>query len=694
MANTFVCLGLYAQAAGSWDVTFGSVGKVVTSVSAGQDKAYGIAIQADGKILVAGYGTNTTTGKDFALVRYNTDGSLDANFGVSGIVTTDLQTNSEDVAYAMALQADGKIVLGGYSDNGVGRDAALVRYNADGTIDTGFGASGIVLTDFDTLRTDEIKALKIHTATGNIVVGGSAAASASIGKPILARYTSSGALDTAFNTTGIKSLAVAVNDNNRIFAVEDLVVEANGVISCVGWRKQVSTSIVSQYWAGRVLSNGAMDLSFSADGVVQYGEAGSSYAMGLVLNGNRDIVLCGYRQYFGDNSYRTLQINQNGDINTGSTVYTSGLSGVARLHKITIDNNGKYIVVGTTGTTTNSFMNIGRLHSDLSTDTTFASYGFPSTYFGNAINEGYNVAVQSDNKIVAVGATGNDFAVVRFLGYPQPQLNGFQLVAPTNLSQGMNFANLNFNWSDAFGATSYEIDIDVSATFATAQTFTTTASGYAATNLQPNTMYFWRVRASDGNNWGAYSNVWRFTTDNLDNFNLLSPANGATNSNFAALALDWATNISASTYELQIDTSADFSTSPATYTSANSAYTLTLLPSTTYYWKVRAGHAGTWGQWTAAWSFTTAAPVPIALQENQLSAFRIYPNPVADLLTIEVDAHLLNKPYTLLDNTGKEIQSGLLHSEQTNLQLGELAAGTYYVRIGNAQQKAQAILKK
>src|SRR5690606_36970271 len=130
---------------------------------------------------------------------------------------------------------------------------------------------------------------------------------------------------------------------------------------------------------------------------------------------------------------------------------------------------------------------------------------------------------------------------------------------------------------------------------------------YTGNSLLPNTQYYWRVRASDGIYWGAYSNVWSFTTNSLENFNLISPANSSTNQEYSSLVLDWSDNVGASNYELQIDTTQSFTTSPLTYTTTNSTYTVTLLPSKTYYWKVRAANGTTWGQWTTVWSFTTKA---------------------------------------------------------------------------------------
>ena len=106
----------------------------------GDDTATGVAAQPDGKIVVAGTSFNGSN-KDFAVVRYNSNGTLDTSFGGTGKVTTDFRGN-DDVCSGMVLQDDGRIVLAGYSSDGTKVDIALARYNPDGSLDTGFGTAG------------------------------------------------------------------------------------------------------------------------------------------------------------------------------------------------------------------------------------------------------------------------------------------------------------------------------------------------------------------------------------------------------------------------------------------------------------------------------------------------------------------------------------------------------------------------
>src|SRR5262249_5927712 len=96
------------------DSTFGLAGKVVTDLSGRYDEIRAVTIQSDGRIVVAGL-TGIAPSRDFAVARYNTDGTLDRSFGAGGTVTTDF-ARGDDVAWALAIQPDGKIVVGGAAD--------------------------------------------------------------------------------------------------------------------------------------------------------------------------------------------------------------------------------------------------------------------------------------------------------------------------------------------------------------------------------------------------------------------------------------------------------------------------------------------------------------------------------------------------------------------------------------------------
>lgn len=152
---------------GSLDISFGGDGKVTTDFGGVRDIADAVAIQSDGKIVAAGRFFPRPYSDDFALARYNSDGSLDTSFGVSGKVITNL--GGADVIEDVAIQSDGKIVAAGFRLF-PGWDFALARYNPDGSLDTSFGVNGVVLTDIG--GSDIAFALAVQPADGRYVAAG------------------------------------------------------------------------------------------------------------------------------------------------------------------------------------------------------------------------------------------------------------------------------------------------------------------------------------------------------------------------------------------------------------------------------------------------------------------------------------------------------------------------------------------
>jgi uncharacterized delta-60 repeat protein len=182
---------------GSLDTTFNTTGKVTTPILAVHDYATSVAIQSDGKIVLAGYAHNGAN-NDFALTRYHANGSLDTTFNTTGKVTTPILA-SNDLAYGLAIQSDGKIVLAGYAHNGANEDFAVARYNSDGSLDTTFNTTGKVTTPV--LSSTDIATSIVLQPDGKIVLAGYAN-NGTDNDFALVRYHANGSLDTTFNATG------------------------------------------------------------------------------------------------------------------------------------------------------------------------------------------------------------------------------------------------------------------------------------------------------------------------------------------------------------------------------------------------------------------------------------------------------------------------------------------------------------
>ncbi|MBJ7348130.1 MAG: hypothetical protein JHC87_06130, partial [Thermoleophilaceae bacterium] len=182
---------------GSFDNSFDGDGKVITAVGTTHDFASSLAVQTDGKLILVGravFGKN-----DFAIVRYNPDGSLDASFDGDGIQTTSIGAFSDD-ARAVAIQADGKIVLAGSSSDGVNEHSALARFNVDGSLDSGFDGDGKLTTDVgpaDAL----FRGVAVQT-NGKIVAVGPRYSGGFFAFG-LSRFNADGSLDSSFDGDGM-----------------------------------------------------------------------------------------------------------------------------------------------------------------------------------------------------------------------------------------------------------------------------------------------------------------------------------------------------------------------------------------------------------------------------------------------------------------------------------------------------------
>lgn len=188
-----------AAAPGDLDLNFGSGGKVLTDTGGGGG-GRSVALQNDGKIVVAGRGNaGTGNGNDFSVVRYQPNGSLDTSFGGTGKVTTHVASD-DDEATSLVVQNDGKIVVAGWSflggTSGSDADLALVRYNTDGSLDTSFDGDGKVTTSFGGYA-DYANSVALQ-ADGKIVVAGQSY-NGSKWNIALVRYNANGSLDSTFN---------------------------------------------------------------------------------------------------------------------------------------------------------------------------------------------------------------------------------------------------------------------------------------------------------------------------------------------------------------------------------------------------------------------------------------------------------------------------------------------------------------
>ncbi|MGR0482875.1 MAG: CFI-box-CTERM domain-containing protein [Candidatus Electronema sp. V4] len=192
--------------AAALDADFGHDGRVAVELGILGSRANAVATQLDGKIVAAG-GASSSADRDFMLFRLLPDGSLDPAFNIDGTVTTAVGS-FDDEALAVAVQPDGKILAAGYSSNGENRDFALIRYNSDGSLDRSFGAEGMAVTAVGGSH-DEITDIVVQEDGGIVIVGAAQSADGKVA--VLARYLADGSPDTAFADQGFSLSVVGVD---------------------------------------------------------------------------------------------------------------------------------------------------------------------------------------------------------------------------------------------------------------------------------------------------------------------------------------------------------------------------------------------------------------------------------------------------------------------------------------------------
>jgi uncharacterized delta-60 repeat protein len=258
---------------GTLDTSFSGDGRVTTNLSPAFDGIYGVVIQDDGKIVVAGA---AGSGGSFALARYNIDGTPDTSFSGDGMVTTSI-TSGYDFADDVTIDpGDDRIVAGGAA-NFFGGDPrfAVARYNTDGTLDTSFSGDGKVTTNF-TSGDDFAFGVAIQGLTGTIVAAGRAGGSG--GTFALARYLSDGTLDTTFGGDG----KVTTNFTSGYDYADDVAIQTDLKIVAAGAANTFRAD--STFAVARYNTDGTLDTAFSGDGKVATNFTGGlDYGVGVAL---------------------------------------------------------------------------------------------------------------------------------------------------------------------------------------------------------------------------------------------------------------------------------------------------------------------------------------------------------------------------------------------------------------------------
>jgi uncharacterized delta-60 repeat protein len=388
---------------GELDPTFGVGGKATVDFG-GTDTGFAVAIQGDGKIVVAGGSLDGDS--DFAVVRHNADGSLDTGFGSSGKVTTDF--GGSEIANAVAIDGNDNILLAG----NVGLGFGVIRHSPDGTLDTGFGTGGLTSTDFG--FSDVANAMAIQT-NGKIVVAGHTGSLGNV-NIAMARYNTDGSLDATFGTGG-----KVVSDFGGSEFGTSMAIQKDGKIIVAGFAGDIF-GFPLDYLTIRYNTDGTLDNSFGTAGRAVTDIGGDDEGRAVSIQANGKIVLAGTSNVAGGGDFALARLNNDGTpdstFGVGSITITD-FSGGEIAYSVATLGDGRIVAAGWSSSASGNDFAVARYRSDGSLDPGFGTGGLVTTDFGDA-EPGLALAIQTDQKIVVAGLTegggDRDFAIARYLG--------------------------------------------------------------------------------------------------------------------------------------------------------------------------------------------------------------------------------------------------------------------------------------
>ena len=373
----------------------------------GYDSAEDALVRPDGKIVLAGFGNANV---DFAVTQLNPDGSFDRSFDGDGTAGVDF--GGTDQAYAVELQPDGKIVVGGMTGTNV--DMAVARLNRDGSLDATFdpgGPDGPGKWTFDHGGNDYVQDLLVQP-DGKIVLAGYGRSPKT--DFVVTRINPDGSPDGSFDGDGTSG--ADFGDFDQGFAA---ALQPDGKILVAG-RTYANFDVA----IARFNSDGSLDDTFDGEGRKTFGYGGTDFAKAVLVQPDRRIVLAGYGN--ANTDFAVTRLNPDGSFDTsldGDGTSDTDFGGSDKGAAAALQSNGKVVVVGYTEA--GEDLAVMRLQPGGSLDTTFSFDGKTTVNLGS--DEGaHAVALQPDGRIVLAGRTviEQDVAVVRLEGDPLPEGGG------------------------------------------------------------------------------------------------------------------------------------------------------------------------------------------------------------------------------------------------------------------------------
>jgi uncharacterized delta-60 repeat protein len=404
---------LFAQD-GTLDSSFGINGKRISELNVSESSVNSMAIQTDGKILLAGYSTiypPAPIKQNFSVARYNIDGSNDTTFGNNGRVVTRV-TNENSIARSIIVQPDGKILVGGNTE-GPGRiDFMIVRYNSNGTFDSSFNKTGVKIIPMSKFSTYGYS-LALQNDKKILIAGHSYWADYDFA---ISRIFENGRLDSSFNDSGKVLLKLGTSDD----IATSVKIQKNGKIIVSGYTasNNYNSAIV------RLNTNGKLDNTFGNNGIVikDLSNNGNDFTIASAIQQDDKIILAGFVGNSSNDRALLSRFKSNGELdssfNKTGSVITKLPGDQVSIYDVKIQGDNKIVIAGYAGFSPDASFIAVRYLNNGNIDSTFGNNGIAETKISTRMDWAGSLGIQKDGKIVLGGTcycnASYSFAMVRY----------------------------------------------------------------------------------------------------------------------------------------------------------------------------------------------------------------------------------------------------------------------------------------
>lgn len=399
------------NADGGVDGAFGQDGKIVVASSPTSEYATALAVQPDGKLVAGGFVTEADAGA-FLVMRFNADGSIDRSFGVDG--RTIAAVGGLDArAYALVVQADGKLLAAGAALVGGRHGVALARFQSDGSLDQSFGSGGTVVTSVG--KADDFAMAATQLRDGTLAVAGQSSDGSRFAIAVL-RYNPDGTLDGTFGAGGV--VVTAVGDRDA--GAHALAEQPDGGLVVAG---EAYNGHAWDFALARFDRRGALDASFGRAGIVTMPVgAADDHAYAVLQQADGKVVAAGETYDGSRTRFAVLRCTENGggdeSFGEGGRVITEVGAGESKARALVQQADGKLAVAGSGWNGHDSDFALARYLADGRLDERFGTQGKVVTGIGGGEDEASALVQQGDGKLVAGGSAWNgrdwDFALARY----------------------------------------------------------------------------------------------------------------------------------------------------------------------------------------------------------------------------------------------------------------------------------------